>query len=221
MTKVLLIRHCRSTANADGVLTGRMPGVALDDRGREQALRLRDVLARVSLAASYTSPIERCRETAELAGLSQAEVEAGLSECDYGEWSGRSLADLAREPLWERVQGHPGAVRFPSGESMLEMRDRVTRAVRAIAARHDAGEVVAVVSHGDPIKAVLADALGLDFDLFQRIDVGPASVSLIDYSNPERPVFQLINGGSDLAGMLAALHRPTLGGGDLPAPDQG
>lgn len=220
MTKVLLIRHCRSTANARGVLAGRTPGITLDERGREQAGRLRGALERVSLAAAYTSPIERCRETAERAGLTDAEVVAGLSECDYGDWSGRRLAELVRESLWQRVQQHPGAVRFPGGESMLEMRDRVTQAVRGIVARHGVGEAVAVVSHGDPIKAVLADALGLDFDLFQRIDVSPASVSLIDYSTPERPVVQLINGGSDLGGMLAALHRPTLGGGDLPTPER-
>lgn len=113
MTKVLLIRHCRSTANADGVLAGRTSGIPLDDLGREQAHRLREILADAPVMAAYTSPIQRCRETAELVGLGGADVVDGLSECDYGEWSGAKLADLARDPLWERVQQHPGAVRFP------------------------------------------------------------------------------------------------------------
>lgn len=217
MTKVLLIRHCRSTANADGVLAGRTPGIPLDDLGREQAHRLREILADAPVMAAYTSPIQRCRETAELVGLGGADVVDGLSECDYGEWSGAKLADLARDPLWERVQQHPGAVRFPGGESMLEMRDRVVGAVKDIAARHGRDDVVAVFSHGDPIKAVVADALGLDFDQFQRIDVAPASVSVVVYLDDGRSTVQLLNGATELAGILGKAPRPTLGGGDVAA----
>jgi len=214
MTKVLLIRHCRSTANADGVLAGRTPEVALDPAGREQAQRLREELSMLRVAAAYTSPVLRCRDTARLAGFAGAEVVDGLTECDYGRWTGARLADLAREPLWQHVQSRPGAVRFPGGESMLEMRDRVVAAVRAVVARHAAGEIVAVFSHGDPIKAALADALGLDFDRFQRIDVAPGSASLVDFSDAARPVVQAINAAVELSRFVIAGHTPTLGGGD-------
>lgn len=215
MTKVLLIRHCRSTANADGVLAGRAEGVVLDPVGREQAQRLREVLSTLTVTAAYTSPLRRCRDTALLAGFADAEAVDGLTECDYGRWTGARIADLSRDPLWESVQRRPGTVRFPGGESMLEMRDRVVAAVRAIAARHRPGDVVALFSHGDPIKAALAEALGMDFDCFQRIDVAPGSVSLIDLGDDSRPVVQAVNAATELSGFLAAAHRPTLGGGDL------
>ncbi|HMR47970.1 MAG TPA: MSMEG_4193 family putative phosphomutase [Arachnia sp.] len=219
MTKVLLIRHCRSTANAAGVLAGRAPGVALDPAGQEQAQRLREELSALRVVAAYTSPVQRCRDTARLAGFADAEVVEGLTECDYGRWTGARLADLARDPLWGRVQAHPGAVRFPGGESMLEMRDRVVAAILGVVARHSAGETVAVFSHGDPIKAALADALGLDFDRFQRIDVAPGSASLVDFGDPARPVVQAINAAVDLSRFLVAGHRPTLGGGDTAGPE--
>lgn len=202
MAIVILVRHGRSTANARGILAGRMPDVALVDEGRRQAEALAELLGGVD--AAYTSPMQRCRETAACAGWSSATVEPGLDECDYGDWSGGELATLAGEGLWARIQADPTSVTFPGGESMLEMQRRVVGACRGIVERH-AGQRVAIFSHGDPIKAILADALGMRFDDFQRLDVAPGSVSVIDHTG-ERPVVRLVGGGPGVA-------VPILGGG--------
>src|SRR5699024_4106749 len=159
MTTLVLVRHGRSRANADGVLAGRADGVELDDVGRQQAQRLGELLSGAGIAAAYRSPILRCAQTAEELGFPEAVVVDGLSECDYGERPNRKLADLTSEPLWRTVQDSPSQVRFPGGESMLEMRDRCVAAVADIVSRHP-GETVLLVSHGDPIKAILSDALG-------------------------------------------------------------
>ncbi|PFG43751.1 putative phosphomutase (TIGR03848 family) [Isoptericola jiangsuensis] len=199
MPTVLLVRHGRTTANAKGILAGRTAGVRLDATGREQAVRTATRLAVVPLAAVVTSPLERCRQTARAIVEHQqgadnpappTVVERGITECDYGRWQGRALRDLAREPLWSQVQGQPSAVTFPGGESLAAMQARSVAAIRrhdaAISDQHGAGAVWAAVAHGDIIKAVLADALGMHLDLFQRIAVGPASVSIVRYG-PHRP----------------------------------
>ncbi|WP_402468984.1 MSMEG_4193 family putative phosphomutase [Isoptericola aurantiacus] len=195
MPTVLLVRHGRTTANADGVLAGRAPGVRLDDVGRDQAARTAQRLAAVPLAAVVSSPLERCRETAravvdQQAGAPPVVTEDGLCECDYGRWQGRALRDLAKDPLWPQVQSQPSAVTFPGGESLAAMQARSVAAVRrhdaALAQEHGEGAVWAAVAHGDVIKAVLADALGMHLDLFQRIAVGPGSVSIVRYG-PHRP----------------------------------
>ncbi|GAA4842598.1 histidine phosphatase family protein [Luteimicrobium xylanilyticum] len=201
MATVLLVRHGRTTANASGILAGRTPGVHLDATGRDQADATARRLAAVPLAAVVTSPLERCRETA-LAVVGQQEqepestVEPGISECDYGDWQGRALAELAKEPLWAVVQGQPSAAAFPGGESLAAMQARSVEAVRRhdadLDARHGAGAVWAAVAHGDIIKAVLADALGMHLDVFQRIAVGPASVSVVRYG-PHRPEVVAMN----------------------------
>lgn len=207
MTTVILIRHGRSTANAEGVLAGRAPGVDLDESGREQAASLRAELEGIEHA--YSSPVARCLQTAALAGFPSPGIEEGLSECDYGDWTGRTLKELASEPLWETVQRQPSAAAFPGGESMLEMGARTVAAVRIIVERHP-DQPVAVFSHGDPIKAILADALAVEFDEFQRIDVSPGSVSVIDVSGP-KPLVRLV-GGRHARGLFAASGGPTVGG---------
>lgn len=221
MTKVVLIRHGRSTANAAGILAGRMPGVALDDVGRAQALGLRALFGGVPVAAAYTSPVDRCRETAELAGFPEATVHDGLTECDYGEWTGARLESLTAEALWADIQAVPSRVTFPGGETMLDMFRRSTAAVAAVARRHAADDIVVVFSHGDPIKAVLAEACGMHLDDFQRFQVAPASVSIVHYLG-ERPMVVCINAGGDPAGLLAPT-TVTPGGGDVPttAPARG
>ncbi|HJE50422.1 MAG TPA: MSMEG_4193 family putative phosphomutase [Tessaracoccus flavescens] len=217
MTKVVLIRHGRSTANADGVLAGRAPGVALDETGREQARTLRSLLAGVDVAAAYTSPIQRCRETAELAGFPDATVLDEVSECHYGEWTGAKLADLVSTQLWTDVQERPSQVSFPGGESMRDMFDRTAAALTSIAERHGAGDTVVIFSHGDPIKAMLAHALGLDRDDFQRLHVNPASVSVVDFSRAA-PMVLCMNGGGDVAALLKSSTGPVIGGGDVATP---
>lgn len=190
MTIVILARHGRSTANTAGILAGRSPGVALDEHGRAQARALAAVLEQVQ--AVYTSPMQRCRDSAACAGCPDAVVVEGLNECDYGEWTGKQLADLAHEGLWTQIRMHPSTVSFPGGESMLAVRERCVAAVREIVKQHP-GEVVAVFSHGDPIKAVLAEALAMPFDEFQRLDVPPGSLSIIDYTEL-KPVVRLMGG---------------------------
>ncbi|MDT0544814.1 MULTISPECIES: histidine phosphatase family protein [Streptomyces] len=190
MPTLILVRHGRSTANTAGVLAGWTPGVALDERGTAQAEALPGRLAALPLAAAVTSPLQRCRET--LAPLLAARPELPLhtderiGECHYGDWSGRKLAELADEPLMKVVQQHPSAAAFPGGESMRAMQARAVDAVRDWNARieeeHGADAVYLMCSHGDVIKALIADALGLHLDLFQRISVEPCSVTAVRYT---------------------------------------
>ena len=207
MPTVLLVRHGRTRANADGVLAGWTPGVDLDEKGQEQARALSTRLAEVPLAAVVTSPLERTRRTAELM-LDGREVpthvDERVGECRYGDWTGRPLKELAKEPLWKVVQGHPSAALFPGGEAMAEMQHRAVTAVREWNDRLGADSVYAVVSHGDVIKAILADALGMHLDQFQRLRVDPCSVSVVDYT-PLRPFVERTN---DTGGSLAGLRPP-------------
>jgi probable phosphomutase (TIGR03848 family) len=191
MATVILVRHGRTTANATGVLAGRTAGVKLDETGLAQAARAAERLAPIPLAAVVSSPLERCRQTAKSimgaqTGPLTVSTERGITECDYGEWQGRALKDLAREKLWATVQSQPSAAVFPGGESLGAMQARAVAAVRrhdgAIESGHGAGAVWVAVSHGDIIKSVLADALGMHLDLFQRLNVDPASISIVRYT---------------------------------------
>ncbi|MBB6625856.1 MSMEG_4193 family putative phosphomutase [Nocardioides sp. KIGAM211] len=191
MATVILVRHGRTTANASGVLAGRLAGVKLDDTGQGQAERTGQRLAVVPLAAIVSSPLERCRQTAKAVLGAQPHpltvaTERGITECDYGEWQGRPLKELAKEKLWSTVQAQPSAAAFPGGESLQAMQARAVSAVRrhdaAVEAEHGPGAVWVAVSHGDIIKSLLADALGMHLDLFQRLHVDPASVSVVRYT---------------------------------------
>ena len=208
MATLILARHGRTAANASGTLAGRSPGVHLDEVGQGQATRAGERLAGLDLAAVVTSPLERCRETAKLlAPGRRASVDRRLLECDYGEWTGQELKRLAKEKLWQVVQAQPSAARFPSGESLSEMSARVVAAVRerdaAVEAEHGPGAVWLAVSHGDPVKAVLADALGLHLDAFQRIVVDPGSLSVVRYT-PHRTFVVTTNSSSGSLQHLAA-----------------
>jgi len=209
---VVLIRHARSSANATNVLAGRTPGVGLDDTGRQQALDLAQRLVDIPLAAVVSSPLDRCLATAEplLAsrpGLVLA-TDDGLAECDYGDWTGQELKTLAKTPLWRIVQAHPSGVTFPGGETMRAVQYRAVAAVRAhdaaVEAEHGGHAIWAAVSHADVIKSVIADALGVHLDEFQRIVVDPASVTVVRYT-PTRPFVVRVN---DM-GSLAGLRPPT------------
>ncbi len=191
MATLILLRHGRTSANASGTLAGRTPGVHLDDLGLSQAERAAERLSLVPLAEIVSSPLERCRETARAVAARQGtghrvHTEKALNECDYGEWQGRSLRDVARLALWKTVQSNPSAATFPGGESLPQMQARAVGAVRrrdaAVSAAHGAESVWLAVSHGDVIKSVLADALGMHLDLFQRLHVDPASISVIRYT---------------------------------------
>jgi probable phosphomutase (TIGR03848 family) len=189
---VILLRHGRTSANVSGTLAGRSRGVHLDDLGRTQAERAGERLAAVRLAELVTSPLERCKETTRAVAARQAvaadvHTDKALTECDYGEWQGRKLRELARLALWRTVQTNPSAVTFPGGESLAQMQARAVDAVRrrdaAVTAAHAADTVWLAVSHGDVIKSVIADALGMHLDLFQRIQVDPGAISVIRYTD--------------------------------------
>lgn len=223
MPTVILARHGRTHANAEGLLAGRSGGVNLDDHGVTQAREAASRLTGVPLAAIVSSPLERCHQTARLLGVGRGmkvRLEERLTECDYGDWTGHKLKDLVKEPLWASVQRQPSGVRFPGGEAMAEMSARAVTAVREIdtevAAGHGEHAVWLLVSHGDVIKSLLADALGMHLDAFQRIVVDPASLSVVRYTG-DRPYVLAMN---TVAGPLdhlvvAPRERPdeTLGGG--------
>lgn len=211
MTTVLLIRHGRTTANASGMLAGRTPGIELDERGRAQAEALAARLAAVPLAAVVSSPLERTRQTAEALIAARPDVQLRLdeqlTECDYGHWSGRDLKTLAKEPLWKTVQAHPAAAVFPGGEAMAAMSARAVTAIRRWNSELGDHATYAVVTHGDIIKAIAADALGMHLDLFQRLQVDPCSVTVIRYTATRPFILRLNDTGGDVAGLIPPKRR--------------
>jgi probable phosphomutase (TIGR03848 family) len=206
---VILLRHGKSTANGAGVLAGRSPGVELDETGTAQAAKLVERLAGVPLAEIVCSPMTRCAQTvaplAEDRGLTPV-TEPELSEVDYGSWTGGALKTLAKEPLWRVVQAHPSAAVFPGGEGLAGMQARSVATVRAhdarIAATHGPHAVWLACSHGDVIKAVLADALATHLDNFQRIVVDPGSISVVSYTETRPFVGRVNDLGGDVAGLV-------------------
>jgi probable phosphoglycerate mutase len=188
------------------VLPGRVPGLHLSDRGRAQAERVAERLAGLPVDGIYSSPLERTRETAEpTAARTGLEVnqDAGLLECDKGDWTGAAIAEVAVLPEWQTVQHNPSAFRFPNGESFQEMQSRIVGALEVLGTVH-AGGVVVCFSHADPIKAAVAHALGTPLDLFQRIVISPGSVSAISFSDGQEPAVLTVNSTSEpLSGLRA------------------
>ena len=210
MATVILVRHGRSSANGSGVLAGRTPGVKLDETGVQQAAAVGERLAVLPLAAVVTSPLERCKQTAAAIASHHPQLRTAtdkrLTECGYGDWTGQKLTALMKDPLWSVVQQHPSAVTFPNGESMRTMQQRAVDAIRdhdaRVAAEHGADAIWVAVSHGDVIKAIVADALGVHLDTFQRIVVDTATTTVITYT-PTRPfVVRLNDSGSELASLV-------------------
>lgn len=182
-TLVLLVRHGQ-TPTTGRVLPGRAPGLHLSEDGRKQAEAAAQRIARLErVAAVYSSPLERARETAmpiaRARGLA-LHIERGLLELDIGRWTGLRLDRVSKKPEWQTVQRYPSGFRFPDGESFTEMQTRMTGALARMVERHRGGTVVAV-SHADPIKAALAHALGMHLDLFQRLTIAPGSITTIAY----------------------------------------
>jgi probable phosphomutase (TIGR03848 family) len=207
---LLLIRHARSTANAAGILAGWTDGVGLDQTGREQAARLQARLSGLPLTRLVSSPLQRCLETASIVTDGAVPVlDERLGETHYGDWTGRPLAELAKEPLWSVVQRHPSAARFPGedAESIADVQHRAVNAVREhdreIAAEAGPDAVWAAFSHGDVIASILADALGMHLDSYQRILVSPCSVSVIRYTSLRPFVLRMNDSGDDLPALTA------------------
>ncbi|WP_298324163.1 histidine phosphatase family protein [Haloactinopolyspora sp.] len=212
MPTVVLVRHGRTAANAAETLAGRTPGVDLDDTGVAQAEALARRLDGVRPAAIVSSPLERCVRTAQLlAGDSgTVAVDENLTECDYGRWTGRPLAELRREKLWRVVQEHPSGAVFPGGESLRAVQARAVATIREhdarIAAEAGHSAVWFAVSHGDVIKSVVADALGMHLDHFQRLAVDPCSLTAISYTERRPFVLRLNDVGGDV-GFLRITRR--------------
>ncbi|MDR6506727.1 MSMEG_4193 family putative phosphomutase [Arthrobacter oryzae] len=197
-TLLLLVRH-GETPTTGRVLPGRAPGLHLSDRGREQADRVAERLAGLPVDAVYSSPLERACETAEPTAVRtgrDVKHDDGLLECDFGDWTGAALADVAALPEWRTVQHSPSTFRFPRGESFTEMQARIVGSLEALRAAH-AGGVVVCFSHADPIKAAVAHALGTPLDLFQRIVISPGSVSAISFVDGQAPAVLMVNSTSD------------------------
>ncbi len=235
MTLVLLVRH-GLTAGTGSVLTGRTPGIGLDDRGQGQAAAVGARLAEVPLDAIVSSPLQRCQETATAIAAARNGNQVAVTQDDrfaevaYGDWTGKPIKRLVKEPLWRVVQAHPSAVRFPGpdGESLPGVQERAVAAIRDWNARLGPKAVYLVCSHGDVIKSIIADGLGLHLDMFQRIQVDPCSVTVIRYT-PLRPfVLRMNDTGAGLGGLAragpaasgagqqggAAGGRPGVGDGD-------
>ena len=188
MTTVVLVRH-GLTKLTGPVLAGWTPDLHLDDRGTKQAAALAERLQQVPFTAVVSSPLDRCLDTVApiLAGRdTELQVDERLGECHYGDWTGKALKDLAKEPMWRVVQNHPSAAVFPGGEALRDTQNRAVAAVRDWNAKLGDGAVWLACSHGDVIKAITADALGLHLDQFQRIMVDPCSVTVISYTE-QRP----------------------------------
>jgi probable phosphomutase (TIGR03848 family) len=220
---VILLRHGRSTSNTAHVLAGRSEGVELDDKGREQAAELVDRIGALPIRAVVTSPMLRCRQTVEPIGAAlgvEVQVDDRLAEVDYGEWTGRKLGELFKEPLWAVVQAHPSAAVFPGGEGLAEVQTRAVAAVREHDARlseqHGGDVLWLACTHGDVIKAVVADALAMHLDGFQRVSADPASVSVIRYTRLRPFVLHSNHTGASLT---SALTPSPATEGDTPADD--
>jgi probable phosphomutase (TIGR03848 family) len=207
VTLLLLVRHGH-TPTAGRILTGWAKGVHLSERGREQAEALVRRLEKIPIDAIYSSPLERCRETA--APLAKARglpvrLRRDLLEVDYGEWSGRSIRQLARTRAWRAVQDAPSAVRFPGGETLRGVQARAVDAVRAIAEAHPEG-CVAVITHADVVRLALAGLLGIPLDLYQRLAIDPGSLSVVALADARVKVLR-VNDTGDLSGLVPPTER--------------
>ncbi|MGI8881200.1 MAG: histidine phosphatase family protein [Jatrophihabitans sp.] len=212
MSTVLLLRH-GLTAQTGAVLSGHTLGLHLDERGAKQAAAVAERIGVLPLAAIVTSPLERCVDTAQAvidaqrsAGREpQWQIDERIVEARYGDWTGKAMKELVKDKMWPVVQQRPSAAVFPNGEAMADVATRAVAAIRDWDARLGDDAVWMACSHGDVIKAILADALGIHLDQFQRIVVDPCSVSVVRYT-PTRPFVLRTN---DTGGELAAFAPPT------------
>jgi|APSaa5957512622_1039677.scaffolds.fasta_scaffold01343_7 probable phosphoglycerate mutase len=182
MTTILLIRHGENEYVAKGRLAGRLPGVHLNEKGKKQAQTLAKVLGNAPIKAIYSSPLERCIETAQpLADARKLDIlpRDGLLEIDFGSWQDKTLKSLRRRKLWKTVQGNPSRMEFPDGETFVNAQMRVTQEMEMLSKMHGPKEMIACFAHSDIIRLAVAYFIGTPLDLFQRIAVSPASISTI------------------------------------------
>ncbi len=221
--QVVLIRHAHSEANAKALLSGRTVGVHLSEKGGNQSQDLISRLGRLRVATLRISPLERCYETInpwwETIGKAHNPTvelirDENLNEVDYGDWSGKKLSVLSKKKLWHTVQNSPSAMYFPSGEGLAQMQERAMRAVHEVTSTRKKGAVV-FVTHGDVIKSIVASALGMHLDSFQRLVIDPASISVIEFSSAKPRLLLLNDSRANLEEFLNAPYRKRnlLGGG--------
>jgi probable phosphoglycerate mutase len=221
--RLVLIRHAHSEANAAGILSGRLPNVHLSEKGIEQSEHLAVRLGNFPVANLRVSPMERCFETISpwinsivLPNNPKFEpiIDQELTEVDYGTWSGKKLAVLSKHKLWKIVQESPSRMYFPNGEGIAQMQSRAMTSVHEAVSTKAKGSAV-IVSHGDVIKSIVASALGMHLDEFQRIVIDPASISILDFSTTKPRVLLLNDSKSVVTDLLAAPKRAKnlLGGG--------
>ena len=208
VTTVLLVRHGQTAITAT-TLVGWTPGVGLDERGRAQASAVAERIRPVELETIVSSPLERARETAQIvfAGREPAptfELDERLADVRYGDWTGRTFKDLRRDPAWKALHAERSSFRFPNGEALHEMVARSVAAVRGWNERLGPEATYAIVSHADPIRAILADALGLGFDGYARLEVGLASLSIVHYGPAGATVLRVNDTGSDPTDLIPA-----------------
>jgi probable phosphoglycerate mutase len=200
-TLVLLVRHGQ-TPTTGKLLPGRAPGLHLAEAGQQQAARAAErISALAKVDAIYASPLERARETAAPIAAARGmkvQIDKGLLECDFGDWTGAELKNLMKLPEWNTVQRAPSTFRFPNGESFTEMQTRMVSAIDRLRAKHLGGTIV-LVSHADPIKAAVAHAMGTHIDLFQRIVIGTCSISAVAYGMGAPIVLTVNSTGGSLA----------------------
>lgn len=226
MTRILLLRHAHSVANAKGVLAGRTPGITLSERGVKQSLEVATRLKGVTFSQIRISPLERCVQTVQplIAGFSKTaakkvkiETDEDLVEVDYGKWTGKKLALLSKEKSWKIVQETPSAMYFPGGEGLLDVQARAMRGLYNIS--NSSGlETKLLVSHGDVIKAIVANVLGTHLDHFQKIVIDPASITVLDFNGKDYRVLTLNNTSDPISSFLVQSKKSMkssalLGGG--------
>lgn len=208
MPVLYLVRHAQSTANAEGILAGRLPGVSLDKTGKKQAEKLAKFLGTIEFEKVVASPLERTQETANiLKPESDVKLDYRIAECDYGDWSGLKIETLQKEDLWKTIQNQPSEVTFPGGESMKDMFQRSWSAVEFW--NQEVSTNYLMVSHADVIKSIVAQSLGMNLDNFQRIAIRPASLTVIAF-NPQ-PMLMLLNFALD--NIKKTSTKPIVGGG--------
>jgi probable phosphoglycerate mutase len=221
--RLVLIRHAHSEANAAGILSGRLPNVHLSEKGVAQSENLAVRLGDFPLSSLRISPMERCFETISPWINSvvlpnypkfQPELDPNLTEVDYGTWSGKKLAMLSKNKLWKIVQDSPSRMYFPDGEGIAQMQARAMTSVHEAVSAKGKGSAV-IVSHGDVIKSIVASALGMHLDEFQRIVIDPASVSIFDFSTTKPRTLLLNDSRSVVTELLIEPKRSRnlLGGG--------
>jgi probable phosphomutase (TIGR03848 family) len=221
MTRLVLIRHAHSQANAGGILAGRIEGVSLSEKGKVQAQELADRLGTSAISHIRTSPMERCISTID-PWLQSAKkfkennfvIDEDLSEVDYGLWSGKKLTTLYRHKLWKTVQERPSAMYFPEGEGLASMQVRAMKAVARAVDSPGAGARI-LISHGDVIKSIVAATLGMHLDQFQKIVIDPASITILDFHGHDGRLLLLNDSTSTIEEIVnSGIHkRALLGGG--------